>query len=209
MESPASAGGGKKVKVTNSGRKQKGKDVGDQEKEKVKDAEKQKEKIVEEAIVEKEDEKNIKEKTPDQLPPEGEQTPDSTVAVKKVTSSNANEGTLSLPSPPSPKISPGPCRLPPPPSLSSTLFSRLLSLHGPQIRKMLTIQYRFNSKINSFPSKQLYEGELSCHESVEGRKLSQLVLDDEERKTVEIETDEQADEEVIFYDSEFLSLLSL
>lgn len=78
------------------------------------------------------------------------------------------------------------------PDLEVTLFSRLLALHGPTIRRMLQVQYRFNNKINSFPSKTLYNNELVPAESVHDRKLSDLEG---------VEPDEDLDEPVVFFDS--------
>ncbi|GAA5982816.1 hypothetical protein JCM11641_004634 [Rhodosporidiobolus odoratus] len=78
------------------------------------------------------------------------------------------------------------------PDLELTLFSRLLALHGFKIRRMLKVQYRFNEKINSCPSKMLYEDELVPDESVKDRKLSDL--DD-------VEEDEDLDEAVVFIDT--------
>lgn len=80
------------------------------------------------------------------------------------------------------------------PDLEVTLFSRLLALHGPSIRRMLKVQYRFNAKINSFPSTMLYDGELVPDESVKDRKLSDLEG---------VEADEDLDEPVVFFDSTF------
>jgi DNA polymerase alpha-associated DNA helicase A len=59
---------------------------------------------------------------------------------------------------------------------------------------MLQIQYRFNSKINAFPSKTLYDGELRPDEAVKDRKLSDLE---------DVEEDEDLDEPVVFIDSAF------
>ncbi|TNY18032.1 P-loop containing nucleoside triphosphate hydrolase protein [Rhodotorula diobovata] len=78
------------------------------------------------------------------------------------------------------------------PDLEVTLFSRLLALHGPTLRRMLRVQYRFNSKICAFPSPELYDGELVPDSSVEGRKLSDLDGVDE---------DEDLDEPVVFIDT--------
>ncbi|PRQ71789.1 P-loop containing nucleoside triphosphate hydrolase protein [Rhodotorula toruloides] len=80
------------------------------------------------------------------------------------------------------------------PDLEVTLFSRLLARHGPSIRRMLKVQYRFNAKINSFPSTMLYDGELVPDESVKDRKLSDLEG---------VEADEDLDEPVVFFDSTF------
>lgn len=57
---------------------------------------------------------------------------------------------------------------------------------------MLQVQYRFNDKINSFPSKTLYNNELVPDEGVRNRKLSDLEGVDE---------DEDLDEPVVFFDS--------
>ncbi|KAK4330105.1 DNA polymerase alpha-associated DNA helicase A [Rhodotorula toruloides] len=78
------------------------------------------------------------------------------------------------------------------PDLEVTLFSRLLARHGPSIRRMLKVQYRFNAKINSFPSTMLYDGELVPDESVKDRKLSDLEG---------VEADEDLDEPVVFFDT--------
>ncbi|GAA5838714.1 hypothetical protein JCM11251_003270 [Rhodosporidiobolus azoricus] len=78
------------------------------------------------------------------------------------------------------------------PDLETTLFSRLLALHGSKVRRMLKVQYRFNEKINSFPSEQLYDGELKPDESVKDRKLSDLEG---------VEPDEDLDEPVVFIDT--------
>lgn len=82
------------------------------------------------------------------------------------------------------------------PDLEVTLFSRLLALHGPTIRRMLQVQYRFNDKINSFPSKTLYNGELVPADGVRDRKLSDLDG---------VEPDEDLDEPVVFFDSTSLA----
>ncbi|KAK4699743.1 hypothetical protein P7C70_g6514, partial [Phenoliferia sp. Uapishka_3] len=82
--------------------------------------------------------------------------------------------------------------LSPSPSLELTLFSRLLELHGPSIRHMLTTQYRFNEKIMAFPSEALYDGKLIADESVKGRVLSDLEG---------VEVDEDLDEPVVFIDT--------
>ncbi|GAA5866889.1 hypothetical protein JCM8547_003908 [Rhodosporidiobolus lusitaniae] len=78
------------------------------------------------------------------------------------------------------------------PDLEVTLFSRLLALHGSKVRRMLKVQYRFNEKINSFPSKVLYNNDLVPDEAVRDRKLSDL-------EGVELEED--LDEPVVFIDT--------
>ena len=59
-------------------------------------------------------------------------------------------------------------------TLETTLFSRLLTLHGPSIKRMLTTQYRMHSLINAFPSRELYEDKLIAAESVKARLLKDL-----------------------------------
>ncbi|GAA6014285.1 hypothetical protein JCM10207_005409 [Rhodosporidiobolus poonsookiae] len=76
--------------------------------------------------------------------------------------------------------------------LELTLFSRLLALHGHSIRKMLNVQYRFNAKINEFPSQALYDQELVPDASVQERRLSDLEG---------VEEDEDLDEPVVFLDT--------
>lgn len=58
---------------------------------------------------------------------------------------------------------------------------------------MLSISYRFNSKICAFPSRRLYNGELASDASVAAIRLSDLDNVDE---------DEDFDEAVVFVDSE-------
>ncbi len=59
-------------------------------------------------------------------------------------------------------------------SLETTLFDRLLSLHGPSIKRMLTTQYRMHEKIMRFPSDELYESKLVAAEAVKARLLRDL-----------------------------------
>lgn len=62
-------------------------------------------------------------------------------------------------------------------SLETTLFDRLLSLHGSGIKRMLTIQYRMHDKIMRFPSDELYESKLVAADSVRSRLLKDLPYD--------------------------------
>ncbi|WP_373046659.1 AAA domain-containing protein [Vulgatibacter sp.] len=55
--------------------------------------------------------------------------------------------------------------------LSVSLFERLLGDHGDGVRRMLREQYRMNERIMSFPSAEMYGGELRAHPSVAGRRL--------------------------------------
>ncbi len=76
--------------------------------------------------------------------------------------------------------------------MQRTLFDRLLKIHGDSIRKMLTIQYRMNSSIMEFPSKELYESKLIAADSVANRLLCDLPgvkkTDDTETPVVWIDT---------------------
>ncbi|KAG5960715.1 hypothetical protein E4U58_004570 [Claviceps cyperi] len=58
--------------------------------------------------------------------------------------------------------------------LETTLFDRLLALHGPSIKKMLTTQYRMHESIMRFPSDELYESKLLAAEGVKARLLRDL-----------------------------------
>jgi DNA polymerase alpha-associated DNA helicase A len=60
------------------------------------------------------------------------------------------------------------------PSLEITLFDRLLSLHGPKIKRMLTTQYRMHASIMAFPSVELYDSKLTCGPGVESRLLKDV-----------------------------------
>ena len=59
-------------------------------------------------------------------------------------------------------------------NLETTLFTRLLFLHGPSIKRMLTTQYRMHHLISSFPSTELYENRLIAHPSVADHLLITL-----------------------------------
>ena len=59
-------------------------------------------------------------------------------------------------------------------SLETTLFDRLLALHGPSIKRMLTVQYRMHEIIMRFPSDELYEGRLVAADAVQARLLQDL-----------------------------------
>ncbi|PHH78351.1 hypothetical protein CDD80_7037 [Ophiocordyceps camponoti-rufipedis] len=58
--------------------------------------------------------------------------------------------------------------------LETTLFDRLLALHGPDIKRMLTTQYRMHEAIMRFPSDDLYESKLVAAEAVRTRLLRDL-----------------------------------
>ncbi|KAI7337366.1 DNA helicase [Hortaea werneckii] len=59
-------------------------------------------------------------------------------------------------------------------SLETTLFDRLLTLHGPTIKRMLTTQYRMHETIMAFPSAALYDSKLQAADAVRARLLKDL-----------------------------------
>ncbi|KAK4190557.1 P-loop containing nucleoside triphosphate hydrolase protein, partial [Podospora australis] len=80
-------------------------------------------------------------------------------------------------------------------TLETTLFDRLLSLHGPKIKRMLTTQYRMHEKIMRFPSDELYEGKLVAAEAVKARLLKDL-------DAYEVEDTDDTREPLIFIDTQ-------
>lgn len=80
------------------------------------------------------------------------------------------------------------------PSLETTLFDRLLALHGPSIKRMLTTQYRMHEKIMRFPSEELYEGKLVAAEAVRARLLKDLPY--------EVEHNDETSEPLVFIDTQ-------
>ena len=79
-------------------------------------------------------------------------------------------------------------------SLETTLFDRLLTLHGPSIKRMLTTQYRMHERIMRFPSDELYEAKLVAADSVKARLLSDLPY--------EVKETEDTKEPVVFWDTQ-------
>jgi DNA polymerase alpha-associated DNA helicase A len=79
-------------------------------------------------------------------------------------------------------------------TLETTLFDRLLALHGPSIKRMLTTQYRMHEKIMRFPSDELYESKLIAADAVKDRLLKDLAYE-----VVEIE---DTVEPLIFWDTQ-------
>lgn len=67
-----------------------------------------------------------------------------------------------------------PSVLPPPPSLETTLFDRLLALHGDRGKALLSVQYRMNDEIMAFPNAALYESRLSSAPGCAGIRLADL-----------------------------------
>ncbi|KAK1446961.1 hypothetical protein CCUS01_12108 [Colletotrichum cuscutae] len=79
-------------------------------------------------------------------------------------------------------------------TLETTLFDRLLALHGSSIKRMLTTQYRMHENIMRFPSDELYEGKLIAAEAVKERLLRDLPY--------EVENTEDTNEPVVFIDTQ-------
>ncbi|RDI83427.1 hypothetical protein Vi05172_g6463 [Venturia inaequalis] len=79
-------------------------------------------------------------------------------------------------------------------SLETTLFDRLLSLHGPSIKRMLTIQYRMHEKIMTYPSSSLYDSKLVAAESAKTRLLKDLPH--------EVDDTDDTREPLVFWDTQ-------
>lgn len=79
-------------------------------------------------------------------------------------------------------------------SLEQTLFDRLLALHGPSIKRMLTTQYRMHETIMAFPSQELYESKLVAAESVKARLLCYLPY--------EVQETDDTREPLVFWDTQ-------
>jgi len=79
-------------------------------------------------------------------------------------------------------------------TLETTLFDRLLALHGPSIKRMLTVQYRMHEKIMAFPSKELYESKLTAADAVKARLLKDLPY--------EVNDTEDTREPLVFWDTQ-------
>ncbi|KAJ3719124.1 AAA domain-containing protein [Lentinula guzmanii] len=59
-------------------------------------------------------------------------------------------------------------------TLETTLFDRLESMYGPDIKRMLNVQYRMHKQICTFPSQTLYSKKLTSHSSVAEHLLLDL-----------------------------------
>lgn len=55
--------------------------------------------------------------------------------------------------------------------LSLSLMERLIQMYGDSVVRMLTVQYRMNSAIMEWASKEMYQGRLTAHSSVETHLL--------------------------------------
>lgn len=78
--------------------------------------------------------------------------------------------------------------------LELTLFDRLLALHGPSIKTMLTVQYRMHDKIMRFPSDELYESKLVAADNVRARLLKDLPYG--------VQNTEDTKEPLVFFDTQ-------
>ncbi|CRG86049.1 DNA-binding protein SMUBP-2 [Talaromyces islandicus] len=78
--------------------------------------------------------------------------------------------------------------------LEKTMFDRLLDLHGPSIKRMLTTQYRMHEKIMKFPSDELYESKLMAADAVKERLLKDLPYG--------VEDNDDTREPVVFIDTQ-------
>ncbi|KAM6937427.1 DNA-binding protein SMUBP-2 [Xenentodon cancila] len=58
--------------------------------------------------------------------------------------------------------------------LSLSLMERLIQTYGDSVVRMLTVQYRMNSAIMDWASKEMYQGRLTAHSSVERHLLKDL-----------------------------------
>ncbi|KAF2005554.1 P-loop containing nucleoside triphosphate hydrolase protein [Amniculicola lignicola CBS 123094] len=81
-----------------------------------------------------------------------------------------------------------------PTTLETTLFDRLLALHGPSIKRMLTTQYRMHNLIMQFPSTELYDSKLIAAPSVAARLLTDLPYETKET--------EDTREPLVFWDTQ-------
>jgi len=79
-------------------------------------------------------------------------------------------------------------------SLERTMFDRLLALHGPSIKRLLTTQYRMHEKIMRFPSEELYGSELIAADQVKSRLLRDLPY--------EVADTEDTGEPLVFFDTQ-------
>ncbi|KAM8893138.1 DNA-binding protein SMUBP-2 isoform 1-T2 [Spinachia spinachia] len=58
--------------------------------------------------------------------------------------------------------------------LSLSLMERLIQMYGDSVVRMLTVQYRMNIAIMNWASKEMYQGRLTAHSSVERHLLKDL-----------------------------------
>lgn len=116
----------------------------------------------------------------------GSATPNIEETTKKVSNLAVKEKGLSTDG--SKKVKQDPVRL------ETTLFDRLLSLHGETIKRMLTTQYRMHERIMQFPSRSLYEDKLMAADAVKTRLLKELPYG--------VEETENTSEPLVFWDTQ-------
>ncbi|KAK0223853.1 P-loop containing nucleoside triphosphate hydrolase protein [Armillaria fumosa] len=88
-------------------------------------------------------------------------------------------------------------KLKPPRTLETTLFDRLEKMYGPNIKRMLQVQYRMHSQICEFPSKTLYGSKLQSQDSVASHLLSDVVQAEADEETIK----EVLKTPVVFFDT--------
>ncbi|KAK5062950.1 hypothetical protein LTR84_005026 [Exophiala bonariae] len=79
-------------------------------------------------------------------------------------------------------------------SLETTLFDRLLSMHGSGIKRLLNTQYRMHENIMRFPSDELYDGKLVAADAVKARLLKDLPY--------EVQETDDTIEPLVFFDTQ-------
>ena len=79
-------------------------------------------------------------------------------------------------------------------TLEHTMFDRLLSEYGNDIKRLLNTQYRMHEKIMRFPSDELYDGKLVAADAVKARLLEDLEYG--------VEDTDDTREPLIFYDTQ-------
>jgi len=79
-------------------------------------------------------------------------------------------------------------------SLETTMFDRLLAMHGSGIKRLLNTQYRMHERIMRFPSDELYEGKLVAADAVKAILLKELPYD--------VQETEDTSEPIVFYDTQ-------
>lgn len=145
---------------------------------------------------------NIKEKKNAKPPPKSKTTVADGVAgltVKDPDKTTGGDGKMKDGKPKDPKTEDGKPEEPKTEEddvrLETTLFDRLLKLHGNSIKRMLTTQYRMHERIMAFPSSALYEGKLMAAEAVKSRLLKDLPYDP-------IDDTEDTREPLVFFDTQ-------
>ncbi|KAK0194402.1 AAA domain-containing protein [Armillaria mellea] len=135
--------------------------------------------------------------------PDNSKSKDSQKSKLETTADSDSEETNSNPeeeSPQAPVITSKTPTMPslrPPRTLETTLFDRLEKMYGPNIKRMLQVQYRMHSQICEFPSKTLYGSKLESHDSVASHLLSDVVQAEADEETIK----EVLEIPVVFFDT--------